>query len=197
VTRFGLPDSTPPAIVEVEPYNGYIDPRMESSNGVDNDLGFSEVRIFFDEFVRNQGGGSLDASAFAVSVSGGSAPEVVGVETKGNPEVYVTLGSPIPAGERMTLTVAVEDMEGNATEHALVYASLPCDVDGSGRVQALDLLRFRQIFFGTFEPAEGTDEMAIDMDRSGVIQSVDLLRFRQLYAGTGNATQAWSGAELP
>ena len=75
-------------------------------------------------------------------------------------------------------------------------AFLPGDVDQSGLVQPLDLLRFRQIVFGTFSPPQGTSEDFIDTDRNGELEPLDLLRFRQLVQGTGSATQAWAGAML-
>ncbi len=75
---------------------------------------------------------------------------------------------------------------------------LPGDVSSDGLVQPLDLLRFRQLLYGTLPdpPAQGVLEDYYDIDRNGEIKILDLLRWRQLWFGTGMATRPW-GVTIP
>ncbi len=206
-------DTVAPFIIHDEgmstvPHSGYIDPRRESTNGTDLDLGVSELTILFSEMVQKVGGGSLDGGDFEVVTSGDSEISVASVDDAQNPVVVVTLESPVPAGEWLTLIAHVEDLAGNAIVTSgdlgedtdepdrIDLAGLPCDVDQSGTVQAIDLLRFRQMFAGTLIPDIGEIEDFIDMDRNGAIQALDLLRFRQLWFGSGTSTQPWQGETL-
>ncbi len=197
--------------VTTSPFSGYIDSRNESSNGTDLDLGIDTVWILFSEPVRDidaEGGGLTDGS-FAVVSSGPNTPSVETVDDSQNPLVKLTLSSTIQPGQWTTILIDVVDIAGNPILNLgdlgadnnepdrIDIGFLPCDVDQSGTVQALDLLRFRQMSNGVFENPLGVDEDYIDIDRNGSNQPLDLLRFRQLFLGSGNATQAWSGASLP
>jgi hypothetical protein len=193
-----------------QPFSGYIDSRDESSDGSSLDRGIDFVVLRFSESVRDLGtgpGGGLTEDSFVVS-SSGAAPSVIHVEDSKNPLVILELSGPIAVGAWTTIRANVEDLAGNviASEGDLGpdmdepdrvdIGFLPCDVDQNGDVEALDLLRFRQMYTGRFENPVGDAEDYIDIDRSGLIQPLDLLRFRQLFRGTGSATQAWNGVTL-
>jgi len=107
--------------------------------------------------------------------------------------------------EWTTIRADVEDLCGNAIINEgnrgpnvaepdrLDFLFLPADVDQNGGVQPADLLRFRQIMAGSFEPGQGLVTDYIDTDRSGTINPIDLLRHRQLLSGTDRATRVWLG----
>lgn len=213
-------DQTPPYIVHgngliggTRPHSGYIDPRMESTDGSTHDLGITRIAFLFSEPVEDVGdpGGGLTPAAFTIRHSGGGdCPQVVEVDTSNMPLVIATLCRRIPLNEWTTILVTVQDLApipnvivnlgdlglGVDENDRLDLAALPCDVDQNGRVQPLDLLRFRQIISGVFAHPRGIAEDYVDMDRQGTVAPIDLLRFRQLYSGTGQSIRAWSGAEL-
>jgi hypothetical protein len=208
-------DGVAPEIVHdagasTRPFSGYIDSKQESTDGRNVDLGVTELTILFSEAVRDVdsgSGGGLTAKSFgAESDDGGLA--VVAVDAVDNPVVRLTLSGPIPVGHWTTIVADVEDFAGNRIENLgdlgvdrdepdrVDIGYLPCDVDQSGGVQPLDLLRFRQALNGLVRPDIGTLEDFFDFDRDGVLQVVDLLRFRQHFLGTATATQPWQGAVL-
>ncbi len=197
VNPFPVVDLTPPSIASVSPFDGYIDPRLESTNGLDFNLGISQLTITFDEPVRNVGGGLLDASAFTVTADAGVVPQVAIANSVGNPVVEVFLEDVIPVQANTAITMDIEDENGNATTLEIRYGFLPADVDQDGVVGPFDLLRFRQIVNGVFTPTEGESELFADVDRDGAIGPFDLLVLRQLINGVGNATQPWAGEALP
>jgi glucose/arabinose dehydrogenase len=204
-------DDTPPQVMHMSAanYGGYVDPRMESTNGVDVNLGLSEVVIEFDKPVIGEGCLALTPASFEASVTGGGDVDVVGVSREACDninQVRVTLSDIIPIQEWTTVVAGVQDFNGNAIASEgnlgdadepdrVDIAFLPCDVSGDGRVQPIDLLRLRQVLSGVItDPDQGTLQDMADIDRNGTIQALDLLRFRQLFNGSGNATRVWSEA---
>lgn len=211
-------ESAPPTIVHdgvsTFPPSGYIDPRDESSNGVDLDLGIDTIKIAFNKPVRdigmNEGGGlTIDAFGVAINKAIPTTPTVVAVESENNIEVTLTLSGPIPVGAWTTIIANVEDFAGrpiitNGNQGPDVDEAdridlgfLPGDVDQNEIVNPLDLFRFRQFVLDVTAPEFGTREDFIDTDRNGTINPVDLLHFRNLIGGNGVATQVWSGESLP
>jgi hypothetical protein len=195
-------DSPPSGIPFAEAaFDGYIDPRMESTNGVDLDLGLSELAISFNVEVEGLDGSALSADDFAVSSSDGDPPVVTGVDTEDNTSVTLTLDRTLTPGTCLTVSAHVRGA-CNGTPIAeeagtMTIGSLPGDIDNNGRVQPLDLLRMRQALSGVLgTPFQGSLEDFADIDRNGSIQALDLLRWRQIWFGSGNATQAWDGASL-
>ncbi len=192
------------------PHSGYVDSRMESSDGEAFDMGVDTLSILFSEQVRDAGAedATLSTSAFTLMGDAPSYPSVISILSADNTLVQVELSGPVPAGFWTTIVADVEDLAGNPIASSgdqgpgvnepdrIDIGFLPCDIDQSGVVQALDLLRFRQMFNGVFQNPEGEDLDYIDMDRNGVIQALDLLRIRQELSGTGNATQSWSGQSM-
>ncbi len=210
-------DTEPPTIVHdggvaTFPFNGYIDPRGESSDGVALDQGIRELVITFSEPVRDAGsgiGGSLTADAFTLTGTADDYPAIMAVDDAGSPTIRITLGGPIPVGEWTTLVADVEDLSSNRIESLvspapgddepdrLVVGFLPGDVDQDGQMVPLDLLRFRGMMAGTYHNPVGEILDYADIDRDGVVDPSDLNAFLHLISGTGNATRSWALVSLP
>ncbi len=197
VGTFSHADTEPPEIVAADPFDGYIDPRAESSDGIALDMGIDRLTLTFSERVVAPGGAPLDASAFAVSVTGGINPRIRGVSTSANPTVEILLRQPIPVQQLTTIEAEVEDLSGNTATCSVTYGFLPADINQDGQVSPLDLIQYRLFLSGVEEPSHGTVGLYLDINRDGTIVPLDLLRFRQLQAGTGPATKAWAGETLP
>ncbi len=197
---------------ETRPCSGYIDPRGESSNGVDLDRGISEITIVFSEPVFatfGGGGGPLTTSNFAVGETGGGVPPVTAsIDATNNPEIKVTLDRPITPGEWTTIFAIVQNESGVRIENLgdlgavdepdrVDIGFLPCDVDQDGAVSPFDLLRFRQLVNEIVSPACGQIEDYTDMNRNLDVDPFDLLVFRSLVHGVSPpATRAWAGEAL-
>ncbi len=214
----------PPKIVHeispdpgTNPCTGYIDPRQESTNGVDLNRGLRSANILFNVpvFGTPAGGPVTPANFMMRECSGGPAPNVTNVMTiGGNPShLRVIWSRPITLQEYTTLRANVWNASGiqilnlgdlgpgNSEPDRVDYGFLPDDIDQNGRVQPLDLLRMRQKLLGSCPPSPtcpdcGGEELYFDIDRGGTIQALDLLRWRQEWFGTGNATQPWAGIQL-
>jgi glucose/arabinose dehydrogenase len=196
---------------QTRPHTGYIDPRVESSDGVALDRGISQFQIQFSEEVRNIGGAPLSADAFTLRETGlgghDSPNAIASIDATNNPLVIVTLDRVISLNEWTTLEAAVESLDGTPIENLgdlgpgqtepdrVDIGFLPADVNQSSNVTPFDLLQFRMIVNGTAVITQGTDEDFVDSDRSGAVTPFDLLAFRQLVNGVSPpATQPWSGA---
>ena len=207
-------DGMSPAIVhrDSHPKSGYIDPRAESDNGVDQNLGVNRIAIKFSEPVKDVGlleGGGLTIDSFSVVSQNTSEVEIVGVDDSQNPLIYLDLSGPIPVGVWTTIKADVEDFTGNRIDDLgdlgpdtnepdrIDIGFLPGDVDQSGEVGPLDLFTFRTVI-GTATTAG--DQQALlelaDIDRNGALQPMDLFRYRQLVQGVSPATQAWGGTTI-
>lgn len=207
-------DTIPPFVVHdggttTAPFSGYVDPRSESDDGVTPNLGLDSVIIRFSEPVTAVGGGGLTPASFVVTGTGSEHPVVTGVDAAKNPVIALSLSGRIPLQEWTTIAAVVEDLSGNAIESAgnqgpganepdrVDVAFLPGDIDQSGVVNPLDLLRFKQLVNGLVSPDEGGVADFIDLDRSGTINPLDLLRFKQLINGVSPpSTRAWAGESL-
>lgn len=217
VVEFACGDSIGPEIVHGHPgmsfaevgFGGYIDPRRESTNGVDRDTGLDEITVQFSEAVVDLGGTELTADAFTVTETGGAEPPTINdFEIVDEQTVTLTLSRFITASEWTTIIASVEDLAGNPVANLgdlgpgvnepdrIDVACLPADTDQSGSVQVLDLLRFRQIITGVFQNPEGDDLDYVDINRNGALEPLDLLLYRQLLQGTGGATRVWLGETI-
>lgn len=206
-----VPPAGPPYIVhglgregETRPFTGYVDPRSESSNGVDWNMGIDEIELLFSEPVRALGGGPWDVTSFMVHTTGGRAPTIVEVDSSANPLVVIRFDpdTPPPLQEWTTVVAQVEDLTGDpmvaganmgpgvGEPDRVDFAFLPGNVDGNGQVQPVDLIRFRQLYAGAV-PAMGVVADYVDMNRGGTVAPTDLIRMRQLLAGTAPATRVW------
>lgn len=197
VDSFAMADVAPPVVASADPFDGYIDPRRESTDGVALDQGMDHVTITFDEPVFNVGGTPLDATAFDLSVSGGVNPGIASIDASANPTVVIQFGGVLPVQQFSTVAANLEDSSGNAAAPALTYGFLPADINQDATVNPLDLLRFKQIVNDVFTPPQGAIELFADIDRSGSVSPLDLLAFKQLINGVGSATQSWAGQSLP
>lgn len=197
VHNAGMPGST-------RPCSGYIDPRIESSDGVALDHGLTHVDIVFNEPVFHVGGGPVDESSFEVTETGGGLPPAVISVVKVDPTTYtVTLTRIITLQEWTTIRAVVEDACGNPIINSgpggdadepdrTDIGFLPGDVTQNGATQPTDLISLRQAFAGGFSPPCGPPANYFDIDRNaGPLQPVDLIRFRQIVAGTAPATRNW------
>jgi hypothetical protein len=201
----------PPRIVhgvlelfEEHAFSGYIDPRMETDNGADLNLGLDEFTLVFSEEVRDLGSGQegrLTAGAFSVTQTGlGAPPNIKGieesVETDGRHHVTIVLDRIITLQKWTTIRADVEDLDGVPISNLgdlgpeldeldrIDVGFLPGDVDQNGRVTPRDLIWLRQMLSGIREPDKGNAGDYIDIDRDGVWpEPQDLLRFRQSIFG--------------
>lgn len=206
-------DNSSPTIIHSEstPRTGYIDPRVESDNGVDQNLGVDMIAIKFSEPVKDIGlleGGGLTIDSFSVVTPGTNAFEIVNVDDSQNPLILLELSAPIPVGQWTTIKASVEDFLGNRIDDLgdlgpgsdepdrIDIGFLPGDVDQNGLVDPLDLFTFRGLITASV-PADMQTMLEIaDINRNGSIEPMDLFVYRQLIQGVGSATQAWSGASL-
>ncbi len=191
-------------------FGGYIDPKMESSNCMDLNLGLDEVTIHFNCPVERIGGGTLTAADFTASETGGGAgaPSVTGITVLSSTSVQVNLDRPITVKEWMTVKADVQNLAGmeiiNLGDEGpgvdefdrIDVGFLPADVDQDGDVDPFDLLRWRQIALGIYTPECGSVNDYIETDRNGVFNPFDLLAFRQLVIGNCPATRAWNGESM-
>ncbi len=177
-------------------HGGYIDPRIESSQGSEPNMGLDSAVLVFNEPVFGIGGGELQPGDFSVTQTGvGDAPSVLHVNTTDNIVVEIILDRIITLQEWTTITAIVEDAMGNTLldANSVDIGFLPGDIDQDGHVGPFDVLRFRLILGNVFAPERGMREDYADVDRDGWIGPFDLLRFRQLAVGAPPATQSWRG----
>ncbi len=209
-------DVCPPVIVHAEvipgqtrPCSGYIDPRLESTDGVILDLGLAEVTLLFSQPVFSPGGGSVTPADFIVSQTGtGAPPAVAAVHADDNPLIAVTLDRIITLQEWTTIQAVVENAGGIPIRNfgnrgpginepdRLDVAFLPVDVNQDGTNSPFDLLTFRQYVNGLITPTCGPQTDYTDIDRDGYEKPFDLLRLRQLINGSGPSTRVWAGLSL-
>ena len=190
-----------------------MDPRIESNNGVDINLGVDSLVIVFSEPVYPIGnaGGMLTAADFEVlETGGGAAPTVDNVLTADNQTVTVLLSRIITPLEWTTVIAHVQDCDGKFIESEgdlgeidepdrVDISFLPGDINMDGRTLPIDLLRFQQFPNGLYVPPQGEQLDIFDTDRDGVLDpsdvedpDSDLHAFRDLVNGTGPATQSWA-----
>ena len=216
-------DTTPPEIVHAEalpgettPCTGYIDPRLESDNGVDVNKGLTEVVFVFTEPVQKVGGGTLDAANFTVTQTGaGTPPTVTGVSTTDDITFTLTL-SGLPTLQEWTkiTAVSVEDVvaascsanplrsvgdqgPGVPEPDRIDIAFLPGDMNQDGQVASQDLIDLRDYLTADSFHNACDDGLYFDTDRDGVYpEPQDLIRFRQSLSGEAPATGSWDGASV-
>ncbi len=206
-------DAATPTIVHTQssPMSGFIDPRAESDDGINLNLGIDSVSIKFSEPVKDIGnleGGGLTIDAFAVATESADQIEIIGIDTSQNPLIVLQLSGPVPVGEWTTIRATVEDFLGNRIENIgdlgpgtdepdrIDIGFLPGDVDQNGTVDPLDLFEFRSLVTQGSSAGQAHLLDIADINRNGSIEPMDLFRYRQLLQGVSPATQAWSGATL-
>lgn len=179
-------------------FDGFVDARAESSNGVDVDLGLSTFTLEFTTALENIDGSPLSAAAFTVTDTGGSPPGIANVTTADGQTVTLELTDHITLQQRTTIAVSARAVcnPDALLNDSIVIGYLPTNVNQDDCVSPFDLLQFRQYVNGAVPPV-GVVLDYIDIDRNEVVSPFDLLAFRQLINGGGNATQTWAGQCLP
>lgn len=166
-------------------FDGYVDPRRESDNGLDVNQGLDVITVKFTTAMENGDGSELSADRFSIDVTGGEAPAITGISTEDAQTVTVELDRIIPVQQWTTVSVdGVRSVCDQAPfSGGLSVGYLPGDVDQSGVVTPLDLLEFRRFVNEVTEPEAGVLSDFIDMNRDGVLNPLDLLTFRRLING--------------
>ncbi len=178
----------------------YIDPRAESNNGSNVNLGLDAITLKLTTPIQNSDGTPLSADRFSISDTAGTPPSIVGISTADGQTVTIELDGIITVQHwtRIGVSNVRSTCNGAPFNGSLVVGYLPCDVDQDRTVGPFDLLRFRQYANNVSSPAFGVNRDYIDTDRDGAIGPFDLLAFRQLVNGVSPpATQPWSGESLP
>lgn len=194
------------------PCTGNIDPRIESDNGVDANLGVREVAFVFSEPVYRVGapGTAPDASSFSVTeTNGGPPPSVTAVFQVNSTTYTVQLSRIVTLNEWTTVIAQVQDAGGNpitssgnrgpgvAEPDRVDIGRLPGDINQDGIVSPQDLTDLRQFLTAGSFHNECDDLLYFDIDRDGVMpEPQDLIRFRQMISGASPATRAWTLEEM-
>ncbi len=179
-------------------YDGFIDARQESTDGVNVDLGLSSFIIEVNTEVENVNGTPISASAFTVTDTAGSAPTVVSVSSEDQRRITIELSEAITVDAWTDITLNARSLcSASVMNETLRVGFLPADVNQDGSVTPFDLLRLRQHILGLITPEAGVPTDFADLNRNGSIEPIDLLIFRQLLNGVPPATRAWAGESLP
>ncbi len=217
VTKLLCDNAAGPEIVHGQPgvsfrdhaFGGYIDPSIESGNGVDIENGINKVVIGFTEAVFAIDGGAVSPSSFEVTQTGiGPAPSVIAVNAIDESTFRLTLSKIIALQEWTTIIASVKNEDGVFIENRgnlgaginepnrLDIAYLPGDVNQSGSTSPFDLLRLRLLLHDNYVPQEGLAIDFVDVNRNLQVDAFDLLRFRQIVNGVFPATQVWGNTSM-
>ncbi|MCH7526917.1 MAG: hypothetical protein IID39_05730 [Planctomycetes bacterium] len=191
-------------------YGGYIDPKFDSNNGNDVNLGLDTFNVVFSgEPFGDAVGGPVTLANVSVEVTGGAVPNITGVVKNGD-TLTVQLDRILTPQEWTTLVFDLYDSDGvriidngnegeGADEAArLDVGFMPGDVNNNGATQPQDLSRWirswndgNPIF--PVDVSNGHPDDYLDISRGDGTQPQDLSRVIQLLSGTGDATQVWNG----
>lgn len=171
-------------------FGGYIDPGVESTDGINVDLGLSSFDVRFNrEPFGDAFGGAISTANVSMEQTGGAAPGVVSAVKNGN-VISVQLDRNITLQEWTTLVFAVWDGDGvaivdngNEGEEVDEVARLdvgyqPSDVSNDGSTEPLDVQRFISAWINANpmpqDATNGHPNDYVDTDRNGAIQPRDL-----------------------
>lgn len=181
-------------------FDGFIDARRESINGLDVTEGMNTFTMEFTTPLENLDGTPLDASAFSVDDTSGSPPNIQNIDFLPDGQTVVLhLDQNIALQQWTTFTVNARSQCGQVPFNGTLNVGyLPADTNQDGTVNPLDLLRFKQYVNGIIEPDAGVVADYVDIDRDSQVSPLDLLGFKQLINGISPpATMSWAGQSLP
>lgn len=198
-------------------FSEYIDNKVESTDGVNRDLGLQEFGVVFSSAPFSDAGGGEDFSnSVTVSVTGGVAPGIANIAKDGN-TLTVTLDGLMPLQEWTTFNFQVWDADGVEISDAgnegegvdecsrLDVGTLPSDVNNDGSTQPLDLSRIIASFSAGGPPFTMLPDAHIrsgdisdyyDISRDGVFQPIDISRVIAALNGSAPFTQSWNGVGM-
>lgn len=197
------------------PCSGYIDPRRESSDGVNLNQGLTSARIKFNTNVLKSNGADIDGADFTVTETGGGAAPTVSsaayVVPADKTYVQVNLSRPITLQQWTTIVANVFNECGqpiassgnqgpgvNETDR-IDIGFLPADVNQSSNVSPLDLIAFKQVVNASVLPPAGCSQLNTDytdINRSGGQTPLDLIAFKQLINNLAPSTRSWQGKTI-
>lgn len=204
---FDLPECVQPAFeagtsgsaIDTGIFDGYIDPRAESDNGVELNLGLERITLRFSSRMENDDGSPLSVDRFSLTDTANTPPTITDIETEDAQIVTINLDRPLTVQTWTTIGVSgVRSTCGEASfDGHLSVGFLPGDVNQDGIVTPTDLFRFRQIVSGQFVPTNGAIEDYVDTNREAGVTPFDLFTFRQLVNGVSPpATRTWAGQSI-
>ena len=197
-------------------FSGYIDNKVESTDGVNRDLGLTQFDVVFSaEPFGDAAQGPVTAANVSVSVTGGAAPGVANVTKNGN-VLTVELSGLMPLQEWTTfdfqlwnadgIEIADAGHEGEGVDECsrLDVGTLPSDVNNDGETQPLDLSREIASFSAgdpfTMLPdghiRSGSIADYFDISRDGLFQPIDIGRVTAALNGSAPFTQNWNGVGM-
>lgn len=180
-------------------FDGYIDPRGESTDGKLLDLGLDRIKLVFNTPIENADGETLSADAFSITDSRNTAPIVTSISTEDNRVITLNMSAPLTVAAWTTITVNARSQcsQTALAENVIAIGFLPGDVDQNGSVTPVDLLIYRQYLNEITAPPVGVVTDYLDTDRNGDVSPLDLFAYRQLINGVNPATRIWAGQQLP
>ncbi len=180
-------------------FDGYIDPRAESTDGQSLDVGLDAITLVFNTPLENPDGSTLSASAFTLTDSSASAPTITRISTEDNRVVTIRLNETLTVAEWTTVTLNAQTQcdQSPLSGFSIDIGFLPGDVDQNGAVTPVDLFIFRQYLNELSTPPMGVVADYLDTDRNSEVTPIDLFAYRQLINGIKPATRTWAGQQLP
>ena len=197
-------------------FSAYIDNKVESTDGINRDLGLTTFDVVFTtEPFGDNAGGPVTPGNITVFVTGGAAPGIANVTKNGN-VLTLELDALLPLQEWTTFDflvwnadgVKIVDIgnEGEGVDECsrLDVGTLPADVNNDGETQPLDLSRIIASGAGvcpcTMLPdahiRSGSLEDYFDISRNGTYLPEDLSRVIAALAGSAPFTQNWNGVGM-
>lgn len=189
-------------------FGGYIDPKVESTDAVNLDLGLDTFEVVFSEEVFGDAvRGSVTTANVTVEQTGGTAPNVSTV-TKNVDTLTVVLDRILTLQEWTTLVFDVWNFDGvrivdNGNEGPVIdekarldVGFLPADVNNDGVTQPLDHSRWIVSWNGgdpihPVDVEKGTPADYLDISRNGLVEPVDLSRMLAALKGQYPFTLNW------
>ncbi len=178
-------------------FSRYIDPRIESDDGITINRGIDHCTIAFSEPVHDMDGSDLTANAFTIEQTGMDEPPTIErLATSDNQTVTLFFDRLITVGQWTTIRATVVGESGQST-CGMHVGFLPGDINQDGRVRPDDLFQFRRYIAAQTVLVVGALGDYLDMDRNLQTTPLDLFRYRQIILGVSPATQAWQLVSLP